>query len=153
MAKSLAIDPVQVVGVDVGSLESAGLAEIAAGTGGSIEPAVGNLTEVILDTLGDAASPPFAWPGGPYATSPGEPVSFDGSGSFDPDGTAIVEYEWDFDGDGVFDTSTASPKVQFTYDAAYAGPIVIRVTDGDSGLAEFDERSSQRPYKWTYLLR
>jgi PKD repeat protein len=42
--------------------------------------------------------PPVADPNGPYTGTIGVPVHFDGSGSYDPDGT-IIFYEWDF-GDG-----------------------------------------------------
>jgi hypothetical protein len=45
--------------------------------------------------------PPTANPGGPYSGTTGNPVSFDGSGSSDPDAgqTATLTYAWDF-GDG-----------------------------------------------------
>jgi PKD repeat protein/uncharacterized protein YraI len=43
--------------------------------------------------------PPQAVPGGPYAVNEGSLVTFDGSGSWDPDGS-IVKYEWDFDYNG-----------------------------------------------------
>ncbi|MEA1958187.1 MAG: PKD domain-containing protein [Chloroflexota bacterium] len=41
---------------------------------------------------------PVADPGGPYTGDEGSPITFDGSGSYDPDGS-IVSYEWNF-GDG-----------------------------------------------------
>ena len=41
----------------------------------------------------------------PVAT--GQPVTFDASGSTDPDGT-IVKYEWDLDGNGTYETNTGS---------------------------------------------
>jgi PKD repeat protein len=43
--------------------------------------------------------PPTADPNGPYTANAGEVITFDGSGSSDPDGT-IVSYDWDF-GDGM----------------------------------------------------
>ncbi|MFH1675956.1 MAG: PKD domain-containing protein [bacterium] len=38
--------------------------------------------------------------GPPYC--PDDPIEFDASGSYDPDGGSIVSYEWDFDGDGTY---------------------------------------------------
>ncbi len=42
--------------------------------------------------------PPIADAGGPYSEEIGQPITFDGSGSYDSDGY-ITSYEWDF-GDG-----------------------------------------------------
>lgn len=63
-------------------------------------------------------------------------VDFDPSNSSDPDGS-IVKYEWDFDGNGVWDAYTYSPiVVQHTYTVGDTYQPVLRVTD-DGGL--FDE--------------
>jgi PKD repeat protein/glucose/arabinose dehydrogenase len=54
-------------------------------------------------------------------------VSFNGSGSSDPDGNPIT-YAWDLDGDFQFDDSTAvSPT--YTYTAAGSYPASLKVTD------------------------
>jgi len=47
------------------------------------------------------------------------PLEFDASGSFHPDPfRKIVRYEWDFDGDGIFDARGDSPLASFTYTSA-----------------------------------
>jgi PKD repeat protein len=57
-------------------------------------------------------------------------VNFTGRG-FDADGT-IVKYEWDFEGDGVFDfVSTTTGNTAHTYSAAGTFNAVFRVTDND----------------------
>jgi PKD repeat protein/glucose/arabinose dehydrogenase len=57
-------------------------------------------------------------------------VSFDGTGSTDPDpGDAIASYAWDLDGDGAYDDSTASSPA-FTYTEAGTYIARLRVTDG-----------------------
>jgi PKD repeat protein len=44
------------------------------------------------------------------------PLEFDGSNSFHLDPfRSIVQYEWDFDGDGIFDSSSDLPTASFTY--------------------------------------
>jgi PKD repeat protein len=59
----------------------------------------------------------------------GTPLVFDATPSSDPDGR-IVLYEWDLDGDGVFERSGATltkPTHTFTVDRAYIAQ--LRVTD------------------------
>ena len=93
-------------------------------------------SETITITVYEVNDAPLADAGGPYVAAAGVPVSFDASGSFDPDGS-IVLYEWDFDNDGTLDFSSPAPQTEFTYPAAYVGEAVLRVTDAE-GLAAVD---------------
>jgi PKD repeat protein len=61
-------------------------------------------------------------------------VTFDGSGSVDPDGR-IVSYEWDFDGDGIYDLASDSPTAEWLYDEAGDYQASLRVTDNDGATA------------------
>ncbi len=79
---------------------------------------------------------PVADAGRPYQGWTGIPITFDASGSYDPDGT-IVLYEWDWDNDGVFDEGSTSPLTTHTWNSAYKGNVVLRVTDND-GLTGLD---------------
>ncbi len=57
-------------------------------------------------------------------------VLLDPSNSYDPDGW-LIQYEWDFEGDGVYDVSTVGPDiVQHTF-YSYQNNVVLRVTDND----------------------
>jgi PKD repeat protein len=69
----------------------------------------------------------------------GQPVTFDASASSDPDGT-IVEYRWDFDGDGTIDTTTTDPQTQFTYSQAsgYAPTLTVEDDDGANATISGD---------------
>ena len=67
---------------------------------------------------------PVANPGGPYQGGTGQPVQFDGSGSFDPDGTALT-FAWIF-GDG--GTGTGE-KPSHIYGAAGEYLVSLSVTD------------------------
>ena len=80
-------------------------------------------------------SPPVADADGPYTGVVGEPITFNGTGSYDPDGT-IVSYEWDLDDDGEFDDANG-PTPTMTWDAPYSGNISLRVTDND-GATDID---------------
>jgi flagellar hook assembly protein FlgD len=63
-------------------------------------------------------------------------VAFNGTG-VDSDGT-IIKYEWDFDGDGVFDfTSTTTAATSFKYESPGTFTAALRVTD-DAGLTGVD---------------
>ena len=68
--------------------------------------------------------PPVADSNGPYTGTVGELVVFDGSGSFDPDGT-IVDYDWDF-GDGNTGTGV-SPTYTYATDGLFT--VTLTVTD------------------------
>jgi PKD repeat protein len=82
-------------------------------TTATIDPAPANL-------------PPTSDPNGPYTGTAGQPVSFDGSGSSDPDGS-IVTYDWDF-GDG--NTGTG---VSPTHTYAAPGSYLVTLTVTDDG--------------------
>ena len=67
----------------------------------------------------------------------GETVSFEGTANGD---ASIVKYEWDFDGDGVYDwSSSVSGLTTYTYSTAGTYTAVLRVTD-DDGLTDTDSR-------------
>ena len=84
----------------------------------------GGLTDTATSTATIVAAPedPIADPNGPYTGFEGQPVTFDGSGSFDPDGGVITQYDWDF-GDG--NTGTG---VNPTHTYLAAGPYTVTLT-------------------------
>ncbi|RLG07116.1 MAG: hypothetical protein DRN68_05855, partial [Thaumarchaeota archaeon] len=62
----------------------------------------------------------------------GERIRFDASPSHDPDGE-IAEYEWDFDGDGIFDAK--GKVVEDTFETSGEHTVTLRVTD-DRGATD-----------------
>ncbi len=101
----------------------------------SIPPPITDL-HVGLTRIPVPNQPPVADAGGPYIGTVGEPINFDGTGSYDPDGT-IISYEWDLDGDGVADDATG-PTPSMTWSTPYSGIIRLAVTD-DEGEIDIDE--------------
>ncbi|MCK4443851.1 MAG: PKD domain-containing protein, partial [Thermoplasmata archaeon] len=80
--------------------------------------------------------PPTANAGSDQTVNVGETVTFGGSGT-DSDGT-IVKYEWDFDGDGIYDwNSTTTGSTTHKYDVVGTYTAVFRVTDNE-GLTDTD---------------
>jgi PKD repeat protein len=72
----------------------------------------------------------------PAAVLAGEPVSFDGSASSDPDGS-IAGYRWDLDGDGAFETDTGTVAVTSrSYSVAGTVTVRLRVTDNGGAVGE-----------------
>jgi hypothetical protein len=73
--------------------------------------------------------PPVADANGPYSVAEGTVVVFDGSGSYDPEGDPL-EFRWDFDGDGEWDTSWSSdPYASYTWGDDYTGNVTLQVRD------------------------
>lgn len=80
--------------------------------------------------------PPIADPGGPYAAKVGEIITFDGTGSYDPDsGDYIVSYSWDIDGDGIFGDFTDS-VCQYSWNYVYSGYVGLVVTDAYGAISD-----------------
>ncbi len=69
----------------------------------------------------------------------GDPIHFTAVASHDNDceGQAIVNWEWDWNGDGVFDESAAT--VYPTYDAVGTYYVQLRVTDDEGAFDLLDE--------------
>jgi PKD repeat protein len=86
----------------------------------------------------------------PAAPETGKAVSFSAAGATDPDGT-IVNYRWDLNGDGVFETDTGTANhTSRTYSTAGTFPVAVRVQDNDGATAT--RGSSVRVVKSTLKL-
>ncbi len=70
---------------------------------------------------------PVAVGGTDTSSEAGKKISFDGTGSWDPDGDAVVSYAWDF-GDGKKDTKGAAAH---SYGKAGVYTVTLTVSDGN----------------------
>lgn len=88
-------------------------------------------TDIVSDTISVSApnQPPVADPNGsdPYTGTENTPLSFDGSGSYDPDGT-ITSYSWNF-GDGG-SASGVSPSHTYVDGGTYTVTLTVEDDDG-----------------------
>jgi len=93
-------------------------------------------TDTSTATIGPGNQPPVADANNPYNGTANDPVQFDGSSSWDPDGT-IVAYDWNF-GDG--NTGTGEmPTHTYTADGIYN--VTLTVTD-DMGASDSTTRTA-----------
>jgi PKD repeat protein len=73
---------------------------------------------------------PIADPNGPYFADVGEEITFDGTGSYDPDGGSIDQYDWKFsDGGSWF--NDIGPNPPYTYATGGTYTVTLRVTDDE----------------------
>jgi hypothetical protein len=90
----------------------------------------------ILRNVGD--QPPVAHTGGPYSGQEGNPLTLDMSASSDAGEYAgIIQYAWDWDGDGTLDDSTDSPQITKTFQDDFQASSILRVTDR-AGFTDWD---------------
>jgi hypothetical protein len=88
-----------------------------------------------FDNTGAVMNPPYA----PVASIVSDgavftnhTVSFSGAGSYDPDGTALVSYDWNM-GDG---TTKTGESFNYTYTTAGVYKVTLRVTDSQSQVSD-----------------
>jgi PKD repeat protein len=82
-----------------------------------------------------ANAPPEADAGTPPQAIEGEAISLNASLSSEP-GDDIVSYEWDYDGDGLFDLNTRYVAHMHTWNVPGVYTVILRVMDADG---TFDE--------------
>lgn len=139
IAASLAVDPAEIYVVDVSGgsgLASPSMRRVAAETNGGVFAGYGAaaLTQALADTITTALDKPYVWPGTPNVGRIGKQMHFDASGSYGAGGVALASYDWDFDGDGVYDRTTTEPTTDHAYDRAFDGLVKIRVTDVNGNI-------------------
>ncbi|MDR1295733.1 MAG: GDSL-type esterase/lipase family protein [Bifidobacteriaceae bacterium] len=131
--KSLAVDPVEIYGIGSAVLTGEPFAGLVSATNGALfEVGSDDLADAVADAIGQATANPEGWIQGPYVAAVGEPLVLNAGGSFSPAGE-IVSYEWDFDGDGMWDQTTTGWTVEHVYGESFDGVAGVRVT-GPDGL-------------------
>ncbi|MDY6892475.1 MAG: PKD domain-containing protein, partial [Chloroflexota bacterium] len=92
-----------------------------------------NVDAVRITAILPPNDPPVADPGGPYSGTEDVAITFDGSASSDPQGTALT-YTWDF-GDGTPPLTVDTPTAEHTYTTGQQGvdevySVTLTVNDG-----------------------
>ncbi len=163
-AKALSLDPATIDTIQSGEEEetAASFAAISAATGGQYlqlpESELSGLVPTIVDEIRRNTAAPAAVLKAPSRVVAGRPVTLSAGASRDV-GEAIAGYDWDFNGDGTFDTSTIYPVTSYTYPAPFDGSLTVRVRS-TAGLASLATAPitvvappTKRPRKPTHLRR
>lgn len=87
----------------------------------------------------DAPVADFMWT--PHYPCAHQPVSFEASGSHDPNGTIAV-YEWDWNNDGIFEENHTSSTATHTWGGEGIFPVVLRVIDQQNKIGEITKTIS-----------
>ena len=91
----------------------------------------GDVSPILYDlTVEVANQPPVPDANGPYVVSEGTPIFFDASGSYDPDPGDTLEYRWDFDADGIWDTGwSTNPIASNVWGDDWDGSAIVEIRD------------------------
>lgn len=120
--RSLEIDPVNVY-IIAKSPDQKCYAELAEATGGKV---FGIKDELDLSTEFMLSRPVAILSSESYHAAVDEKIVFDASKSFGLKGEEL-HYDWDLDGDGVFELTDAEAKLESSYPAVFSGFIQVRV--------------------------
>ncbi len=100
-----------------------------------------SVTEPISLAAGEGPPPQAAFHYSPEQIRVGIPVLFDARPS-QVLYRDIVLYEWDFDGDGIFDLSTDQPIVRYTFTQSGTFKVTLRVTDASGFVTTISQSIS-----------
>jgi len=97
-------------------------------TAAAVDTASQTVTDSISVIVENTNDPPVADAGPDQEALAGQAVSFDGSGSSDPDGT-IVSYSWDFNASDGISEDAAGVTASHTYSSSGTYTVTLTVTD------------------------
>jgi M6 family metalloprotease-like protein len=126
-----AADPVIIYSIPVGSDPNcySYFSQLAEGTNGQTftAPTATDVVDALMDALQVMFVSPVADVGGPYTGTEGTAITFDASGSTDPNDNDL-EYRWKFN--GAWSPWSSSPLITHTWYDDYSGDVTVEVTDG-----------------------
>jgi len=80
-----------------------------------------------LYCFGSELTADFTWV--PTKPNHGQPVTFNASASYDPNGYSITLYEWDWDHNGVYEETSPTPTTTHLWSDPGSYPVTLRVTN------------------------
>lgn len=132
--RSLEIDPVNVYPVVPEYLRSI-YTPLAEQTSGQVVIDDGDTITALTETLTKIKERPVAiLKNTQYQANPGQEIVFDTSDSCVVD-SEITKYQWDFDGDGIFEKESTTPVEKYTYTQKFDGIMQVRLTAANGTIA------------------
>lgn len=130
------VDPVSVYGIDTGQLSSSDFQTLVSSSSGTTANASSpdQVSDLVNKAISSELNKPFAWIQGPYVAKVGDSVDIDAAASHAVSGS-LTSYEWDFNGDGVYDETGTSPRITHAFSEEFSGVIGLRVTQSDGQTA------------------
>lgn len=135
LAAAYALDPAVLYPIAIGSYPADFMQPLADGSDGELFQAddPSSVTDTVLAVVQKASTPIYA--GLTVGVGHvGTPSLFSAASSW-YDAGDIVQYDWDFDGDGVTDATTTTPTTNHTYDSPFGGTASVTVTTSDDNTA------------------
>ena len=127
--------------IEIGGYAGGSYDSLASGTGGHVFniSSSSEVTAAILEAVGSMADAPVVNLDVSGGVAGSTVVKADASRSWDPNGCGIKLYEWDWNGDGVFDETTYTGVAEHSYESGFGGKLLVRVTtlSGTKGSASF----------------
>ena len=132
--RALEIDPVNIYPVVPSRYAGFyhGLAEL---TSGQVIVDTGDTEQALFATLAKLEQRPVALlKNQQYRAETGQQITFDASDSYVED-AEITQYDWDFDGDGVYELQTTTPVARHVYGQLFDGSMQVRLTASNGTIA------------------
>ncbi|MDR2566030.1 MAG: VWA domain-containing protein [Bifidobacteriaceae bacterium] len=134
-AKALEVGGAEVYAVDTSGSGLQALAPLAAATGGQVINAAGaDGVAALTEAIDSALAEPIASLDNPGVQQVGTTIAFDARGSMAEAGL-LEKFEWDFDGDQIWDETTTEGLVTRQFNDAFDGVVAVRVTDSQGRTA------------------
>ena len=109
--------------------------ELAEATTGQVIVNTGDTKAALTAALTRLQNRPVAILNHPeYYAMPGQEIAFNASKSYSP-ASAIVKYDWDYNGDGTYEESGTAPVARHTYTEVSEGVMQVRMTDANGLVA------------------
>lgn len=127
--RSLAIDPVNIYPVVPETLKDsyASLADKTAGHVVTYTNDIASAARRSRDII-STERPVALLTNATYAAEVGQEFKFDASPSYILNDEKIAKYEWDFDGNNTFETTTTTPSITHAYSSEFDGIIQVKVS-------------------------